>query len=81
MTDAKHKILIREAVQETLLALGLNVSEPDAVLAFQKDMHFLRSERLNKEKTSSGAWQHAVNLVVSGVGAAIILGIAEILKR
>lgn len=37
--------MVKVAVRETLLSMGLNVSTPDALIETQRDMSFLRKSR------------------------------------
>lgn len=77
--DTKTKILIKETVRETLLTLGYNIDDPDELLEHQKDKHYIRAERLRKEGMENKAWNHVMVMVLSAIGAAFILGIAQAL--
>ncbi len=69
--DHKTKILVKETVRETLLAMGFNVTDPDEMIAHQKDQAYLRSARLTKEAMLKDTGQHVINMVVSGLVSAL----------
>lgn len=46
MTDHDTTHIVREAVKEFLLALGVDVSSPAAIVELQKDFHHVRHSRL-----------------------------------
>lgn len=53
----------KEAVVEVLLALGVDISDPDAVRQMQKDMHWVRRGRQASERMPN-------NLRKAGIGVA-----------
>lgn len=69
--DYKTKALVKETVRETLLAMGFNVTDPDEMIAHQKDQAYLRSARLTKEAMVKDTGQHLINVVVSGLVSAV----------
>ncbi len=73
-TTPIQKEVIRETVFQTLLSLGIDVSQPEGVVNFQQDMHYLRSTRLREKSVQNKTLLDAVGVVVSAIGAAIILG-------
>lgn len=74
------KELVKETVVQTLLSLGIDVSEPESVVHFQKDMHYLREVRLREKSVQNKTLLDAAGMVVSAIGAAIILGVVSIVK-
>ncbi|WP_448043830.1 hypothetical protein [Bradyrhizobium liaoningense] len=46
MTDQDTTHIVREAVKEFLLALGVDVTTPGSVIELQKDFHHVRHTRL-----------------------------------
>jgi hypothetical protein len=79
------KSVIKETVQETVremfISMGINTSEAEGIVAFQADMHYLRAARLQNEMNRNKAWQKGIDLVLSGVAAAIILGIISFFRE
>jgi hypothetical protein len=71
--EAQIKAIVKEAVQQTFLNLGLDVSDPEGMVDFQRDMHYLRANRLRKENVETKALSHIVTMVLSGIAAAIIM--------
>ncbi len=69
--DYKTKVLVKETVRETLLAMGFNVTDPDEMIAHQKDQAYLRSARLTKEAMLKDTGQHFINVIVSGLVSAL----------
>lgn len=79
-TDTEIRTLIKETVRETLLNLGFNVNDPDEVVEHQKDRHYVRAARLRKEGLENKAWHQAVGMVLSAIGASVILGAVSFFK-
>lgn len=70
MTESEREevqTLIRHTVQETLLQLGVDTSNPEAVVEFQKDMHLLRNWRGFVEGTGEKAWYTIVGTFFLGL--------------
>lgn len=74
---AEIKVIVREAVSDTLLAFGIDVSEPEGVVRFQKDMHYLRDLRLQSEENKSNVIRKGLELIAAGLAAALFLGVFE----
>lgn len=70
-TDYRTKVLVKETVRETLLAMGFNVTDPDEMIAHQKDQAYLRSARLTKEAMVKDTGQHIINVIVSSLVSAV----------
>lgn len=77
------KLLIKEVVEDTIegifLRFGVDASTPEGVLDLQKDWHYLRSSRMSNEGIKNKTSQHVVNVILSGIAAAAVLGAARIL--
>lgn len=73
------KETVKETIEETFLHFGVDASTPEGVLDLQKDWHHLRASRLNNEGVRNKTSQHVVNVIVSGIVAAAVLGAARIL--
>lgn len=71
LTPEEARALIREAVRETFLMLGVKVDDPIEV---QKDFQHLRDWRTTTESIKSKTAVAVVGLVVSGLAAALWLG-------
>ena len=76
LTPEEARALIREAVRETFLMLGLKVDDPIEV---QKDFQHLREWRSTTERVKAKGMLAIVSVVVSGLAAAIWLGLKEML--
>lgn len=72
------KLLIKETVNDTIeevfLRFGVDTSTPEGILALQKDWHYVRSARVSNENVKTNTSQHVLNVVVSGLLAALVLG-------
>lgn len=64
--------VVRTAVQETLITLGIDASDP---MAIQQDMHFVREMRQTSEKLRSKGLLVMMTLLVSALVGAAWLGI------
>lgn len=76
--DYKIKVLVKETVRETLLVMGFNVTDPDEMIAHQKDQAYLRSARLTKEAMLKDTGQHVINVIVSGLISAVFSAVTII---
>lgn len=68
----------REAVIETLLMFGIDVSTPEAIQAFQKDMAYMREWRQSVEEVKSKGLLAAVGVLVTGVTGYFAMQIAQL---
>jgi hypothetical protein len=78
LTPDEARALIREAVRETFLMLGVTVDDPIEV---QKDFQHLREWRNTTNSLKSKGLLTAIGIVTSGFLAAAWLGIKEILNK
>lgn len=76
LTPDEARALIREAVRETFLMLGLKVDDPIEV---QKDFQHLREWRSTTESVKAKGMLATVGVVVSGLAAALWIGLKELL--
>lgn len=76
LTPDEARALIREAVRETFLMLGVKVDDPIEV---QKDFQHLREWRSTTESVKAKSMLAIVGVVVSGLAAALWMGIRELL--
>jgi hypothetical protein len=59
-----------KAVRETLLAMGLNTADPDALIELQKDFAYVRAWRESVDAVKrKGLLVSISNIVTGGVGA------------
>lgn len=72
MTRADVKEVVREAVTETMLTLGIDASQPITV---QQDMHFIRELRSASEKVRSRGLLALVGILVAAALGALWVGI------
>lgn len=61
----------KAAVRETLLAMGIDVSKPEAVQEMQKDMAHVRESRLAVAAIKTRAYMVITGTLITGVIAAI----------
>ena len=78
LTPDEARALIREAVRETFLMLGVTVDDPIEV---QKDFQHLREWRNTTNSLKSKGLLTAIGIVTSGFLAAVWLGLKEILNK
>lgn len=76
LTPDEARALIREAVRETFLMLGVRVDDPIEV---QKDFQHLREWRSTTESVKAKGLLALVGIIVSGLAAAVWLGVRELL--
>jgi len=81
-TNMKHiiKETVQETVREMLLSMGIDTSSPDGMLAYQQDMHYLRSTRLRSENLENKAWNQGLVMVLTAIGATIIMGVVAFFR-
>lgn len=71
-----HEIANRaaeKAVEKMLLTLGVDVSDPDAIIRMQKDFQWLRSFRQSGETIKTKAITTVVGIFITGIIAAIYM--------
>lgn len=73
-STAEIKAIVKHAVHDTLIALGVDISTPEGVLEHQKDQHYLRSSRLQSEKNKSNIIEKTLNAIVAGALAFLAMG-------
>lgn len=69
-----HEIANRaaeKAVEKMLLTLGVDVSDPEAIIRMQKDFQWLRSFRQSGETIKTKAITTVVGIFITGIVAAI----------
>lgn len=75
LPEEQVKAIVKEAIQEMLLVLGINTKEHDDVVEFQQDMHFIRASRERRQAMENKAWLQAITMVVNVALASIIIAI------
>lgn len=78
LTSEEARALIREAVRETFLMLGVKVDDPIEV---QKDFQHLREWRNTTESIKSKGLLTVMGILVSGMLAALWVGIKEFVGK
>jgi len=78
LTPEEARALIREAVRETFLMLGVKVDDPIEV---QKDFQHLREWRTTTDSIKSKGLLTLVGIAVSGIAAAAWLGFKALLGK
>lgn len=67
--------IVKKAVQQTLLTLGVDTTTPDGILEYQKDQHYNRQARLRSEGIATTALQWIVTMALSAGAGAIVSAI------
>lgn len=70
-----------QAVKKTLLALGIDITKPEAILEAQKDMQHLRAWRTSVDTIKAKGIVTAITVLVTGILGVLWLGFTEIIKR
>lgn len=78
LTRDEAQVLIREAVREAFLMLGMKVDDP---IEAQKDFQHLREWRSTTESIKTKSLIAFVGILVSGFSAAVWLGIKELVGK
>lgn len=78
LTPDEARGLIRDAVRETFLMLGLKVDDPIEV---QKDFQHLREWRNAADSIKKKGMLTLVGLAVSGLAAALWVGLRELVGK
>lgn len=73
MTDHDTKDLVKEAVREFLLALGVNIHTPEAVIELQKDFHHIRNSRLTARAIRNEVGSKVIS-VLTGSAVTFVIG-------
>ena len=80
MDAAKIRRIVKESVRETLTAMGVDVSSPDALIALQRDMSWVRRTRQGSEDMGRRARLAAVGAALSGLTFLLWEGIKAALR-
>jgi hypothetical protein len=78
LTPDEARALIREAVRESFLLLGMQINDPIEV---QKDFQHLREWRTTTESIKTKGLLALVGVLVTGLAGAAWMGIREMLKH
>ena len=76
MNEATYRLIVREAVEETLTRLGFNVHEPNDI---QADLIFLRKSRMGNEEVHKWAKRSALGVSISAGCLALWEGVKKLL--
>jgi hypothetical protein len=63
----------REAVRETLTMLGIDASNPAAIIEAQKDFQFMRSLRMARNTVARQSLITAVGVLIAGLAGLIYM--------
>jgi hypothetical protein len=66
MSENELQAVAKAAVRETFLALGVDISDPEAVIDMQADFQHLRAWRESTEAVKRKALLTAVGVVITG---------------
>jgi len=75
LPEEQVKAIVKEAIQEILLVLGINTKEHDDVVEFQQDMHFIRASRERRQAMENKAWTQGVSMIINVALAGIIIAV------
>lgn len=76
--DREQEILVKEAVHETLTAIGFDLTEPHEI---QEDMAYLRNLRETGKQVKSAAVKTCVGAGIAGACTILVYGFKEWLNR
>lgn len=74
----EYRELVEEAVEQTLLKLGLDIAQPGSVLELQKDFQHLRKWRVAVGAIESKGALAVIGTLTAGFLAAAWLGIKQL---
>lgn len=79
LENSEHRLksLMKEAVEETLLLFGIDVSNPESIRAMQQDMHYLRTKREDDARNKHTGKAHLITMFLTALGATIVMGAAQ----
>ena len=72
LTKEELRSVVKEAVHETLMQLGVDTSDP---LSMQRDFQHLRDWRLAQQTVKSKSFIAITGIIISGVTALVWVGI------
>jgi hypothetical protein len=81
LTRRQLKALMREAVTEVLLPLGVRADNPEAVLEMQRDFMHLREWRTSVEVIRKRGLLTVVTVLVTGLLGALWLGVKAFVQN
>jgi hypothetical protein len=74
MTEDDIRKIVRSAVRETLIEIGVDASAPGAIIAIQQDFAFLRRQRQVSEQIGVAVRRGLVGTLIVGIAAALWVG-------
>ena len=80
MTQDEIRAVVRQAVRDTLIELGVDTSDNQAMLAMQQDFAFLRKQRLMAELIGRQTRIALIGALIAGLLAAPWAGVRWNLK-
>ena len=75
MTQDEIRAVVRQAVRDTLIELGVDTSGNQAMLAMQQDFAFLRQQRLMAELIGRQTRIALIGALIAGLLAALWAGL------
>jgi hypothetical protein len=75
MTQDEIRAVVRQAVRDTLIELGVDTSDNQAMLAMQQDFAFLRKQRLMAELIGRQTRIALIGALIAGLLAALWAGV------
>lgn len=75
MSEDDLKKIVKDSVGEVFLSLGVDISEPEAVLALQDDFRHLREWRESTKAFRRHGALAIIGIAVSGVCALVWMGL------
>ena len=77
LTRAEIADVVQQTVQETLISMGVDTSDP---IEMQRDFQSLRDWRRTSEALRSKGLLTLVGILVAGVLGALVVGVRSVLK-
>lgn len=80
LTEDAVRRIVRETVLETLTTLGLDVSEPEKIIAVQADMAYLRKSRIGADEVMKWAKRSLLGTALAAITYATWDGIVAAIR-
>lgn len=74
----EQRQLVEAAVEQTMLKLGVDISNPEEIIQLQQDFQHLRKWRKTVNQIESKSILTIIGIFVTGVAAAVWLGFQKL---
>lgn len=73
--------IVEQVVEQTLLKLGIDVSSPERINEFQENQRAIGEWRASVQLVQRAGLMAAVGTIVTGMIAALMIGITNMIQR